>query len=208
MAGKYGWRFAFFMAGAPGLLLALIVRWVLAEPRRQLGFPRAEQGAETFLKSITYLRRKRSYLLTLMGVSLYCIFAYGIWVFVPTFMIRSLHTTLEQVSMVWGSTIAAANLVGAIVGGRIADRLSRRDVRWYAWLPALACATGLPLYWIALMAERVSVFIAVEVLAELMISIGTPVAFVAVLAVCGREDSCDSVHLQNAVTSRRQQAMC
>jgi MFS family permease len=185
IAARHGWRVAFLMAGVPGLALAAIVKLVLAEPRRQLGFPRTGAHAESFGQSMNYLRRKRSFVFTLVGVSVYCIFAYGITVFVPSFMIRSLHTTLEQVSMSWGSAIAAANIVGAVIGGRVADRLSRRDVRWYAWLPAIACTIGLPLYWLALLSERVWVFISVEVLAELVLSVGAPVAFVAVLAVCG-----------------------
>ena len=186
IAARYGWRVAFLAAGLPGLVLAIVVRVFLAEPRRLLGFPRMDPQAESFAESITHLRRKQSYLFVLAGVSVYCIFAYGITVFAPSFMLRSLHTTLEQVSVTWGSAIAVANILGAVIGGRMADRLSRRDIRWYAWLPALACLFALPLYWLALTAERAWIFISVEFLAELVLSIGTPVSAMAILAVCGR----------------------
>jgi MFS family permease len=186
IAATRGWRIAFLAAGLPGIALAIVARLCLGEPRRRLGFPAADPGAESFAQAVAHLRRKRSYVLVLAGVSVYCIFAYGVTVFVPSFMIRSLHTTLERVSFSWGSAIAAANIVGAVIGGRMADRLGRRDVRWYAWLPAVACVIGLPLYWLALLARHVWAFISIEVLAELVISIGAPVAFVAILAVCGR----------------------
>jgi predicted MFS family arabinose efflux permease len=185
IAATYGWRAAFWMAGAPGFALAVIVRLTLAEPRCQLGFPRAEMHAESFGQSIGRLARKQSFLYSLVGISVYTIFAYGITVFVPSFMIRSLHTTLENVSMLWGCAISASNIIGALIGGRIADGLHSRDIRWYAWLPAIACVLGLPLYWLALSARHVWVFISVEFLAELILSVGIPVTFAAVLIVCG-----------------------
>jgi predicted MFS family arabinose efflux permease len=186
LAATYGWRAAFMLPGAAGLALAVIVRLTLAEPRCQLGFPGGELQPESFGQTILELRCKRSFLFTLVGISIYSIFAYGVTVFIPSFMIRSLHTTLAQVSTIWGPAIAAADIVGALVGGLLGDRLYRRDIRWYAWLPAITCALGLPLYWLAFSASHLTVFIAVEFLAELILSAGIPIAFVAALAVCGR----------------------
>ena len=36
IAAKYGWRMAFFVAGVPGLVLALLLMFTVAEPRRCL----------------------------------------------------------------------------------------------------------------------------------------------------------------------------
>jgi MFS family permease len=100
-------------------------------------------------------------------------------------MMRALHGTLEQVSVTWGFAISAATLIGAVGGGWLADYLSRRDVRWYAWLPVIAFSAGALLYWIALAASRLWTFITLDFLAEMSLSFGTPVAFAAFHAVCG-----------------------
>jgi MFS family permease len=173
------------VAGIPGLALALIARFTLAEPRQQLGFPASGPQQEKAFQSMAHLRAKRSYSLALGGLTGFLIFAYGTSVFLPSFMIRTLHATLAQVSVTWGSAVAAAMVIGAIVGGALADRLSRDDVRWYAWLPAVAYAVGAPLYWLALSAKHLWTFIAIDFPAEAILAIGYSTSFAAIHAVCG-----------------------
>jgi predicted MFS family arabinose efflux permease len=185
IAATRGWRAAFFLAGAPGLALAVIVRLALPEPRCRLGFPSSGPEAENVRQTLSRLRCKQSFLLALGGLSAYTIFSYGVSVFLPSFMIRVLHATLEQVSTTWGFAISAANLAGAIGGGWLADRLSRRDIRWYAWLPTIACVLAAPIYWLALASHHLWTFIGFDFLAETIISIGIPAYFAAIHAVCG-----------------------
>jgi MFS family permease len=185
VAATHGWRIALLVAGAPGLALAVIVRLALAEPRLRLGFPGAGQQVERMSQTILCLRRKQSFLLALAGISVYAIFAYGVSIFLPSFMIRSLHATLAQVSVTWGCAIAAANLTGALAGGWLADRLGRRDIRWYCWLPGIAFTLAAPIYWLALATTRLSTFIAIDFVAESVLAIGVPVCFAAIHVVCG-----------------------
>jgi MFS family permease len=181
----HGWRSAFLMAGGPGLVLALVVHFVLAEPRERLDNSAARVRAEGLLEALSHLRRKRSFVLALAGSSAYLIFGYGIAVFLPSFMIRTFHATVTQVSGTWGCTIAAADAIGGLIGGWMADRLGTRDVRWYMWLPAVTCALGVPLYVLALTAHTAQSFIVLDFVAECTLSIGYPVFFVAVQAICG-----------------------
>jgi MFS family permease len=118
-------------------------------------------------------------------VSLYSVFSYGVSIFLPSFMMRSLKASLVQVSVTWGIAIAVANLVGAMTGGWLSDRVSRRDVRWYAGLPAITCVLGLPIYGWALRAQDLYTFIGRDFVAELVVSIGLPAAFAATHVVCG-----------------------
>lgn len=185
VAATLGWRSAFLMAGISGLVLALIVRFALAEPRSRLGFPKAAVKPESLNESIKWLRRKRSFVFVILGQSLCTVFAIAASMFFPSFMIRSFHATLTQVSGTWGFTIAAADLIGGLAGGWLADRLGRRDIRWYAWLPAIASALGVPIYWLALSTQHLWSFISVDFLAEFIFSIGLPPVFSAIHAVCG-----------------------
>jgi len=184
IAARFGWRMAFVMAGLPGLVLAVVVRFVLVEPRTQLGFP-LETRQESWHTSLQQLRRNRTYVAALAGASIYTIFSFGSGVFLPSFMLRDLHATLAQISGAWALAISAATLIGSIVGGWLVDALVKRDIRWYGWLPALACALGAPIYWVTLASRSVDLFIALDFVAELILAIGISVSFAVAHAVCG-----------------------
>jgi MFS family permease len=185
IAATHGWRAAFLIAGLPGIALALLVRCAIPEPRSKLGFPRAAGREEGFVQAVGRLRGKRSYVWLLTAQVFYCIFAYGIWAFAPSFIVRSFDTTLDRVSLPWGAVIASANILGAFIGGMIANRLSARDLRWLTWMPALAIAFALPVYCVAFQATHLWTFVAVQFVAELILAAGFPVNAVAMMAICG-----------------------
>jgi len=184
IAARLGWRMAFVIAGLPGLVLAAVVRFVVPEPRTRLGFP-TEATQEGWRQSLQHLRHNRTYVAALAGASLYTIFSFGSGIFLPSFMLRDLHATLAQISGAWAIAISAATLIGSIVGGRLVDALVKRDIRWYGWLPAVACALGAPLYWAALATHSVELFIALDFVAELILAIGLSVSFAIAHTVCG-----------------------
>jgi MFS family permease len=185
IAATYGWRMAFLVGGLPGIALAVIARLVLDEPRSRRGGDGPLHETEGLLASVSRLRRKRSFIWAVVGVSVYTTFSYGVGIFLPSFMIRTLHATLEQVSFTWGFAISGANLLGALFGGWLADYLGKTNVRWYVRLPAIACAAGAPIYWLALASSHMWSFIFIDFLAEFVIAAGIPAVFVAVHAVCG-----------------------
>ena len=185
VAASHGWRAAFVLAGFLSLALALVTRLTLPEPRAAVDFSGGSSRSESMRDALASLRRKRSFVWALSGLALYTVFAYGVMMFVPSFLERSFHASLEQVSVIWGSIMSAANIVGAVVGGMLADRLSRRDVRWYAWVAAIGCALAFPLYLLAFSARSLWTFIGIEFLAEWTLSMGVPMVFAVALAVSG-----------------------
>lgn len=185
IAARYGWRTAFLVSGIPGVLLALVTWMTLSEPREALQGPLHHRHNESFRDAISRLRRKKSFIWSIVGSCAYLIFGYGVSVFLPSLLTRVLHATVQDVSVTWGATISAANIIGAIVGGRIADRLSRRDTRWYAWMPALACIGGMVTYYFAISSTSVRGFITLDFFAEATLTTGYGIFFTAIQAVCG-----------------------
>ena len=185
VAARYGWRMAFLLAAAPGLLLTVLVRLCLPEPRCQLGMPTAKDATETTRQSVRHLRGKISYVLTLGSIAAYAIFGYGTTLFLPTFMIRVLHASLELVSVTWGISVSMAMVIGAFIGGRLADRLGQRDKRYYAWLPAVTYGIGFILYMTILSVHDIWTFILVDFPAEMLLAIGFSVSFSVIHIVCG-----------------------
>jgi predicted MFS family arabinose efflux permease len=185
IAATQGWRMAFIWAGLPGLMLAAIVRIKIPEPRSRLGFPVTGLQAESVTKALMRLRGKRSFLYMLGGFSIFMLSNFAIAVFVPSFIIRSFHASLEQATTLWGVDLTVADMIGALAGGWLADRLSQKDIRWYAWLPAIAFGLGMPLYGLALSAHDLWTFIAIVFPGEAILALGVAVVYPAIHVVCG-----------------------
>lgn len=185
IAATYGWRSAFLFAGASGLLLVLIARLTLVEPRLRQGLHSSDTRAESLGEALAKLRRKRSFLYGALGCLIYWFFAYGGFIFIPSMLIRVLRVPLAQVSVSYGIAVTIASVIGTLGGGFLADRLARRDVRWLAWLPAIAITLAAPLYWVAFSLDHLWAFIAPASVAAILLTGGLPPVFAAIHAVCG-----------------------
>jgi MFS family permease len=185
VAAVYGWRAAFLMAGIPGLLLAVIVRLGLAEPRLQPGTHSARVERESLRESLLRLKSKRSFVHALIGCQFYFFMAYGALIFLPSYLIRVQHVSLAEVSVAYGAAAAIGSVIGTLLGGWAADRLGRRDVRWLAWLAALACGVTGPVYMVALSLDRFWLFLVLAFTGATLLSAGLPPVFAAIHAVCG-----------------------
>lgn len=185
IAASHGWRAAFLAFGAPGLVLALITHFGLAEPRLALTHPVSTGQAETWMQSLQRLRTKPSFRYALLGCIVYFFVAYGALIFIPSYLIRVLHVPLAKVSLTVGAVGGAGSLLGTLAGGWFADRLVRHDIRWLAWLPAAACALAGPMYCAALATDRFWIFVGISGVAGILLAGGLPPVFAAIHAICG-----------------------
>jgi len=185
IAATRGWRVALILAGALGLLLAVLARFGLAEPRLQLGFPARCAGVEFVPEALSRLAAKRSFLYALAGCIVHFFAVYGALIFVSSFLVRLLHVPLATVSVAYASVTAVGSLIGTLGGGWLADRLASRDIRWLAWLPAATCALAGPAFWVALSIDDLAPFLAFSFVAWMLLSASLPPVFAAIHAVCG-----------------------
>jgi MFS family permease len=185
IAAVYGWRSALLFGGLAGIALAWTVTLTLAEPRMVLGYPRTDPSLKDTLATFLTLWRKRSYRYALIGFVMYFLFVYGTLGFGPSFLIRILHASLGQASVTYGIVAAAGSLVGFLGGGWLVDRLSARDIRWLAWMMAVACAIAGPLYAVAFAVHDLWVFMALAFVGAIVLAAGVPSAFTSIHAVCG-----------------------
>ncbi len=141
----FGWRMAFILVGAPGLILALLVWLTVKEPERGRTDPShaPRPAAPPAREVIAYLMRRRSfvYLATAMGFTAFAGYAFSVWA--PTFL-RRVHGWSSSEAGDLGWPIGVGGAIGSILAGYLADRLGRRDPRWWAWVPALAGVGPLP----------------------------------------------------------------
>lgn len=185
LAAHYGWRTTLIVVGAPGLLLALLVRFCLDEPRLRPGREPLAAAQSGIGATVRELFAKPSYRLLLAAAVSYALMAYGSAVFFPSFMVRSLGVSLAEVGLVYGLISAVGALVGTVGGGFIADRLGQRSPSWYAWLPALGCALALPLYVAAMLADSFTTFVVLSGVGGTLVGGCLPSMFTGLHAVCG-----------------------
>lgn len=149
----FGWRVAFAVVGAPGILLAVILRMTLAEPVRGLREQRVDSNIAVPLPDVlALLWSRRSFRHMAFAASLNAFAAYSTSNWTASFMIRSHGMNTGELGTWLALTMGLGGAVGVFCGGLLADRLARRDQRWYVWLPALtgfACVPFMALVYLA-----------------------------------------------------------
>ncbi|HPE48246.1 MAG TPA: MFS transporter [Hyphomonas sp.] len=152
----FGWRAAFFVAGIPGLLLAMLVRFTLKEPARGAVETRTDVGeAPPIPETLRFILGQTSYLFLLAGCCLICISSNAFLVFTSSHLQRTFHVGPGDVSIPLGILIGGVGSLGAVVIGRVCDRLSVHDLKWRPWTIAICGALALPFAWMFLQAGTI-----------------------------------------------------
>jgi len=150
----FGWRVAFLVVGAPGILLAVVVRWTMAEPVRGLVDNRtASADSNSFSDVLAVLWNCRSFRHIALGAALNAFVSYSISNWTASFMIRSHGMSTGELGTWLALIMGFGGAVGVLCGGLVADRLAPRDQRWYVWLPTLAGLIALPFIGFVYVAE-------------------------------------------------------
>jgi MFS family permease len=144
-----GWRAAFIIVGAAGVVLSLLVRLTVREPARGA----KDDGAKVhsspppaILDTLKLLWSRRSYRHLVLASTLFTLGAMGSGIWIASFFIRVHGMPAAQVATWLAFIYGGGGIVGAIVGGFLSDKLVRStgDTRWYAWLAAIVTAGILP----------------------------------------------------------------
>jgi predicted MFS family arabinose efflux permease len=130
VAQNIGWREAFFIVGAPGLLLALIVRFTVPEPARGASEQRTDSGKQPSLIFVTrFLLARRSFLYMAVAAGLSAFVGYSVVNFMPSFMVRSFGIDVAALGLWLGLIYGFSGGFGFFMGGYIADHIGRSGHR-------------------------------------------------------------------------------
>lgn len=141
----YGWRPAFLLAGIPGIALALLLAWTLKEPARtQLPTKSGKPSVPPIRETIAFIWARRSLRHIGMGAALQAFMGLGTVIWLPAFLVRSHGMNYGEIGTYLALVAGVVGAVGTFLGGYLADRLSRRDMRWYLWLPGIAMMIVMP----------------------------------------------------------------
>ncbi|MFD2167445.1 spinster family MFS transporter [Thalassotalea euphylliae] len=141
----FGWRTAFIVVGAPGILLAAVVWLTLKEPVRGLMENKiASKDTPSFKSVLHLLFSRKSFVHLALASALTAFVSYGLVSWAASFMIRIHAISTTELGIWLAMIIGVGGAIGVFGGGVAADKLARKDQRWYSWLPALSGLIALP----------------------------------------------------------------
>jgi MFS transporter, Spinster family, sphingosine-1-phosphate transporter len=173
----FGWRTAFFVAGVPGLFLALAAlrlpdppRGVQDAPEEAAAAPAAASGA---LGRYAQLLRRAPYMAIVLGYAAYTFALGGLAFWMPSFLERVRGLTQAQAGTQFGEIVVLTGFVGTFVGGWLADYALRFSRHAYLWVSGAVTVLAAPLALVALAAPQREVYFPALVLAQLLLFMST-----------------------------------
>lgn len=181
MSHHYGWREAFFVAGAPGMLLALLVLRLPDPPR---GSQDEEEGATvqsvaqptaTVSAASRYwsLFRRAPYMLVVLGYAAYTFALGGLAVWMPNFLERVHNIPAVKATTSFGAIVVVTGFLGTFLGGWLGDYWLKYSRQAYLWMSGWITLLAAPFAFVALSADAPSVYYPAIVVAELLLFMST-----------------------------------
>jgi predicted MFS family arabinose efflux permease len=124
---RQGWRHAFFIAGAPGLALALLLLAIREPVRGAYDRPGAQARTPPGLgASLRALLARRSYVCNTLAQVIYTFAMGGLATWIPTYFVRVRGIPLATAASTFGLLLVVAGFLGTLLGGRLGDAFARR----------------------------------------------------------------------------------
>ncbi len=176
MADAYGWRMAFMVCGAPGVVLALIVGFTMIEPRTRRAAQAMSAAAAavpraSFGEVFRVLASKPTFWLVSGAAAVKAFIGYGAAPFTASFFLRIHGQEIAELgaavgmqplgflSVCLGLVAGIGGVLGTWVGGQVADYYGKTDYRAWTVIPAIASAAVIPIFVVAMLAPSAMIAI-------------------------------------------------
>ena len=168
IAANWGWRTAFFVAGAPGLILAALSAMTLLEPRRASRLAAAEAAAKaaTYIPTRTALKvlsNKPTFWFFALGAAFAATVSYSHSFFLAGYFTYTQPDGLAKAAAFYGIggnnagtsylgiglgfAAGIGGVIGSWLGGWWCDKFGAKDLRQFVTLPLIFPFIGLPVFW-------------------------------------------------------------
>lgn len=183
-AQHYSWRAAFFVAGAPGLLLALIVL-LLPEPRRGAmdgaaspagngdGALAAALPVTRVVDELKALWGNRTWLRVTLSNTLIAFSIGGLAYWMPSYFQAARGLDAQQASLVVGASAVVGGLLGTLAGGFLGDAWLKRDPAALLRVSGLGILVGAPIVLLLPLAPSTVTCVALFLLANFFLFFNT-----------------------------------
>ena len=144
IAARVNWRAAFVIVGAAGLIPGAAVpslcvrepvRGGLDEPSPAATSAVPGNAAPRLREVAQLLAGKPSFWYLSLGAASASVMGYGVYFWMPSFLVRSYHLSLPQVSVCFSALTFVSGVAGIWLGGALADRFGSTRRAAYALVP-------------------------------------------------------------------------
>ncbi len=180
MDQHFGWRAAFYVAGLPGLLLALLVLGLPDPPRG--GQDRADDpDADLYgghpgqgnVAVYRHLLRNRPYRLTVLGYAAYTFAIGGLAFWMPAFLERVRGVPKAEATVQFGAIVVVTGFVGTFGGGWLGDYLLKYSREAYLWVSGIATLAAAPFAFVALTVQSPAIYLGALIVTEVLMFAST-----------------------------------
>jgi MFS family permease len=182
VGAHYGWRAAFFLAGAPGLVLGFLA-FRRREPPRGAGDGVAREEHRFEARAAKSLLTNRSFIYTTLGFSAMTFALGGMAYWMPTFLARVRGLPLDGANTVFGGITVAAGLLGTFLGGGLGDFLLKRTKMAYLLVSGIGMVLAVPAAYVGITATERSVYLPALFVAEVLVFLNTGPANAVLVSV-------------------------
>jgi len=181
ISANYGWRAVFYLAGPPGIVLALVIAWTKLDALQGgAGGTQCAPRESTFRS----LARNRTYVLLTAASSLVTFASIGLVGMLASLFIRSHGMSVDQVGFVFGPVMAAGMAFGQVGGGWLGNRLACSGVHTLIAFTACISFALFPIYLGLLLAPTRELALAAMFLGALASTFYSPSHSASYMAVC------------------------
>ncbi|MFE8601631.1 spinster family MFS transporter [Archangium violaceum] len=168
LSEAYSWHMAFFVGGAPGLVLG-VMAFFMPEPQRGAMDGPEAQTKLPFRMGLKGLANNKSFWWTTAGYTLMTFSIGGLGYWLPTFLVNERGMTPGSAGFSSGAVTATAGLVGTLAGGWLGDKMDRRMEGGGLRMSGVGLLVAAPLMFLAMKVDSHAPMFAIIFLAQFFI---------------------------------------
>ena len=153
----WGWRAAFFVAGAPGAALAAVLL-MFRDPERGAFDAIKAQVAGKVEDFWAALRTRPSFYFNTIGQIIYTFVVGGLAFWMPTYFVEVRRLSSDVAAFNFGLALVLAGVAGTLIGGLGGDALARRRSDGHFLLSGAAFVATLPFTLLAILHPSPAIF--------------------------------------------------
>ena len=142
VAGQLGWRTAFYVAAAPGVLLTILLLLLVKEPKRGAsdGLQESKDNAPPLSETFAFMRSQKPLVYLMAASVLVTASSSAMMSWIGSLLVRVHGLSLENVGLLTGLCMGGFGAIGTLVFGWVADRQGAKDMRNQPRMMAIAAA--------------------------------------------------------------------
>ncbi|CAD5280098.1 MFS transporter [Alteromonas sp. KS69] len=149
--GSADWRTVMISVGLPGVILALLLKFTVKEPKRTESVQTDDAEKPSVSASLKTLLKIPTWWGMALGISFGSFGNYAISTWIIDYYVRAFAgLDITQLLIAFGIINGSAYALGVWLGGYIADRWGKQNKKAYALLPAIALIIGVPALYFSL----------------------------------------------------------